>query len=33
MDNPHLDNNTVGKENIEHEELCCILLLAIKKTE
>lgn len=33
MDNSNLDNNTVGKENIEHEELCCFLLLAIKKTE
>lgn len=33
MDNPDLDNNTVRKGNTEHEELCCFLLLAIKKTE
>lgn len=33
MDNPNLDYNTIGKENVELEELCCFVLLASKKIE
>ena len=33
MDNPNLDYNIVGKENVELEELCCFALLSSKKTK
>lgn len=33
MDNPNLVYNTIGKENVELQSLCCFVLLARKEIQ